>query len=1486
MWPWQFLADLSLVRQILGVRRRNILICSMASRPALEGRVKRQRRSTCSGRLTVTPASIGYSRIEIKSFESRVSGSTDQCNKHVRWAAQHLLWPYDRVADTLAGVADRPHAAPVDIVTAKKHTMSYPGLQSYNGYPASSSGDQGQYGARQSNAQYHDTPRPAQQSNYSSSGYNWPSQSGQNYSNPSSDAQNGYGGSNWRASSAQQQTSHDYQRQPADYGASSSMNGTYFPSSQAQTPSSTSALNNLAYASGLESAGMQMHNPSASPTFNQARNTGYQQPRTHSPAQTAPTTYQYPNPEHHSQSQQSLAGSAAAALAGAVRAQQRATQSPVNGSSQNAYGSNMGHSSSKLSQTTNYSNQKLNTSSTSNQSAYTLTPPSITTHPKTLSTQSKATASNSTQQKRTSTPAASTTKTQNKQSKTSIAKNSSSIANLVTDDNTANASTSNFVQSADPPNFIDPSQVFNPYHKEYERQRQLASEAEAAAKRKATETPAAVNPGAAKSPKQKKSSGKAATGAKKSSSSGQTSASIAEPIVEGEYGEMEAEMRLMLEKMMKYKSKDPATFQKLWDGLRKGASVAKPAVPISSPNLSVAQVPQDFTHVPQPPPAPDALTGSETQDKSKRHWDMTMVIENNPEGLPDLGRFPAERRNRGPNKSRGLPAAAEIPQLPQAAPTSQHVGQPVPQPLSPKAANGGTIWPPEKRKALAEAAERALMAIPENRDKNITADLIQSMLEQNPSYIDICILLEGKGLKFNRGQFARNLLSHVPDLTQNKQEIPKAFPQVPMAYIGPTMHGAGSPPTPMHPTVQNGFVKPEYPRQPSTGAFIGYQPPHHGSPAIITPKPLTAKKNIGTPASNVPTPAPGPKEAMARKRTFADLVDLTALDNDDDYVQTAKQPRLEEQQQDSDPYAVKLENFQKPTNGFGNASLTPFSPPYPGQPYTGGPAYNAPSMPPEPPAPKRTRALLARPVNKSEALKKSYYDPKTIARDVLIAAGRHPTERPLNSHLAGLLGTHIEIDSDLSTFDWDEVDPGGPPMPRVQLIDIPAGPPRWSLGTRRVMKVDREDNPSQMPRPTHSGTGPPRATEDPTLPGNLLRLQSLSKTLYEDSKRLNPNINISTPIAPSKLRESQTARASPLPIQSQNATPLAIRPSNSSAPNSSPKSTLMDGERRRGRPPGSKNKHPSVTTLRKEAKQVTKATASSAAPTTIEDLPRPEFVTFDCEWRKCSAKLHNLATLRKHVSLLHRQSDKDIEEDGGHICWWKRCSTHKRNPDKTITPTHLFDDYEAWLQHIESEHLEPIAKELGDGPRTQHTGKRTNDTHSLPSKVPVELKLSRYMYSEPKKSHYFSSPIEPHSVPHEQKNVQMHLARTSSDLDPQEVETDRTRYLSNASGLQQTPLSTLPAQNDYDPDVLPLYSTGGDPSDEETRREKFMAFNKEHGNEKMDLRRSALSVFESMVKRKEMLPAVDRGGCTLVTEARRATLVQDANIARVVDEDY
>lgn len=71
-------------------------------------------------------------------------------------------------------------------------------------------------------------------------------------------------------------------------------------------------------------------------------------------------------------------------------------------------------------------------------------------------------------------------------------------------------------------------------------------------------------------------------------------------------------------------------------------------------------------------------------------------------------------------------------------------------------------------------------------------------------------------------------------------------------------------------------------------------------------------------------------------------------------------------------------------------------------------------------------AIIIRPIDKKkDVLRRSTYNPRTIAKDILVAAGRHPTIAPLNNHLDILRKkfAYISNNSDLSTFRWDLVDP-------------------------------------------------------------------------------------------------------------------------------------------------------------------------------------------------------------------------------------------------------------------------------------------------------------------------------------------------------------------------------------------------------------------------------------------------------------------------------
>ena len=72
-------------------------------------------------------------------------------------------------------------------------------------------------------------------------------------------------------------------------------------------------------------------------------------------------------------------------------------------------------------------------------------------------------------------------------------------------------------------------------------------------------------------------------------------------------------------------------------------------------------------------------------------------------------------------------------------------------------------------------------------------------------------------------------------------------------------------------------------------------------------------------------------------------------------------------------------------------------------------------------------AVVAKPIDEKDVIRRPF-NPKTFARDLMISTGTHPTEKPLNWHLMGLLKRflHINDNTDLSTLRWDLLDPGGP----------------------------------------------------------------------------------------------------------------------------------------------------------------------------------------------------------------------------------------------------------------------------------------------------------------------------------------------------------------------------------------------------------------------------------------------------------------------------
>jgi hypothetical protein len=1359
--------------------------------------------------------------------------------------------------------------------------------------------------------------------------YNWSGQSQQGYSTGNRETQP-YGNSGWCGINSQQrrQPAYDFERQQSGHDIPTSADQNFHSStSQGVTQQSMQRLKYLAHGSGLEIAGRQEGSNAtrtAKSDFtacNAHRNTGVAETSLYSPAQPAPQSGSNQTPASTStshahrqsgSSQQDLAASAAAALAGAVGTRKINQQSPALAHRQPPWSiPSMGNAPSRDGCNPHLSHTTASPYVVSTGNLYPVTQQSAQ-HNRALSSQNVSPRTQCYANTSGSDPSTMRIMTKpqahgciNDQAQpfwsnrsyvpTNTGQNYSRIVNPATNTGPQETPLPNPQQPPTPsdamPNFIDPSQVFDPYHKEYEQKKREVAEAEV--HRKATEKSPKkpmtgsqiVVPTGSTAPEapQKTARGKEkVSGLMPPMTSSPQTSTTSQTTLDIEV-DMASEMKAMIERMREWKNKDPSMFQKLWEDLKNGgATPSAPPRPNPSPSLQVGQatLPQNrignssaaasVSNVP-------AVCNTQGLRLPAQLNGYKVIVEDNDEGLPDLGHFPAGRsyrqsytekdpnisneRDDGPSK---IPVDPSLVQQPATGP------QLTPQSLPVRTSRGNTVWPEAKRKALADAAVEALHVEPANRDKGITAQTICDILEQNPSYIDLCKLLEDRGLKLHRGQFARQLLSIVPDLATAQSKAGTEAPSkpvrvdkgpsharpaltqttpVPLAPGRPQVYMKGSHPGPMKVEVstQTAMLSSRFLNQKLNS--YAPRPPNNTKPDG-TSMSRAVKAHLRVTPPNLSPLTPGSKDALSRKRDFSEFVDLTQLSDDEDYVMPSKQPCLEKSSPepevfrvDTDIVAHRQMSTGQPSQGrFTFARSLQFKPHQPQS-----------ALATALQTTQRPRAILARPINKSEALRKSYYDPKTVARDILIAAGRHPSERPLNAHLVGLLHRHIELDSDLSTFNWDAVDPGGPPVPRVQIVDIPAGPPKWKLGVqRKEPRNTREDEPIGE-RLSYQ----PNAKVDPRPALNsLARLSAQTKHLLQDSQKAANSSRlrhsqlvddasrdgIGTAVTPQKRKASCTQ--SPRPSRTRSSHSTSLR-----EPKSIGRKRNMEnsGIRRRGRPLGAKNKHPSLTAMKK----VANTSPLLSIPSRSYSPPPASFDIYDCQWRKCNAKLHNLATLRRHISKVHRPSTEEAIKLG-HTCWWKKCKTLQRNEDRTVTPRERFQSHSEWMDHIDEDHLHPLGMEKGDGPSTAHIGK--------PQIKPFDM--SKYIYRPYPKS------CDP-------------LARTVSYLDPQSIAADRATYLSDEHGRAVTAPATRATNNVYPPDALTLAPVSND-----AERVPIKQYMRAHGNEKMDLKTSASETLRAMeVKKERVGPGMDRGGCTLVNKERRATLLQNEGIARVVVDD-
>ena len=450
-----------------------------------------------------------------------------------------------------------------------------------------------------------------------------------------------------------------------------------------------------------------------------------------------------------------------------------------------------------------------------------------------------------------------------------------------------------------------------------------------------------------------------------------------------------------------------------------------------------------------------------------------------------------------------------------------------------------------------------------------------------------------------------------------------------------------------------------------------------------------------------PRRPPADKEEAARKRTFGDLVDLTMQDDSDEEGPPPKKMMAKPsdtqlvngtnpQQRDPLFYLAKPTSFKQfmmpnmnqsgqgavslqtqqrqQANGYHQSFLSSQRPVLPSQPAPAAPKVKGPT-PAQLQQSRMKGKLLVEPIMRDRAARKTTYDSRTIARDILLATGRHPDMRGLNAHLAvmqKLLGQHgLDSDggnrSDLATIRWDVIDPEPVKKPAKDdteakkdenlTNDAPNTQPRPQQSSPKLLPLKKRGRPRMSDLPPDQLTNPALGTP----------AANASKTHYSRPSTPNPATPTSVPDM------STTASAGTVGYSSFG-------------------QVGEDGKKKKGRPFGWRAAVHSraaqgLTPAIKPPKKV-------GRPPTVKPAQEPvgpEYQVYRCEWEGCKSELHNAETLKKHLVKVHGKSDAR----GGGYCKWEGCEEQEKQ----------WGSMEEWLKHVDSVHLARIRWKLGDGPR-------------------------------------------------------------------------------------------------------------------------------------------------------------------------------------------
>ncbi|TID21275.1 hypothetical protein E2P81_ATG04561 [Venturia nashicola] len=780
-----------------------------------------------------------------------------------------------------------------------------------------------------------------------------------------------------------------------------------------------------------------------------------------------------------------------------------------------------------------------------------------------------------------------------------------------------------------------------------------------------------------------------------------------------------------------------------------------------------------------------------------------------------------------------------------------------------KPTTGTTVWPKEKKGQLAKTAASLLNAIPENAGCTIAPEAVSDMLDRNPTYIELCEMLEALGLKVERATFARGLLQSVPDVNSKQPGTIVPTPSRPSSAAPPPpragpmkeavnrTHYPPQPPpaqpntfdqysyAPTATMMPNGLPSPGLPNTQPNGNpntpdpyRSAYRSPYFNGtgeslPTEMRPptpvsgptaeKPSTEKAKKSSKASKTAeakkaaseevkeVPAePATKKDAARKRNFNDLVDLTSLSDDDMPANKrlyqgpppvtlpgqAYQP-IPNFMGDFDPQSIVTPYLQRGASHWisQNGHTAPFAPQYP------------PVHRPAPVINERHRNVeLAQPLNSKKAKKVISYDVKTIARDVLLATGKHPDMLPLNGHLEPLKNVYprqIDHLSDLTTIRWDILDPGepvlldsddkdsviadgdaddesdhGPAIPRPAVVRATVGVggdsgemmasahPRAPIkGTFGALTPNPRRKRGRPPKSAYAGfAGFEGFRQRPFGFENGETSQARSGQPYQRGD--DANRRRSAAAQPSNQSTLASGSGTPANSNRQFSTPLSAPARGSGGIGyAALRQVDQNGNpvKKKGRPVGwRKNLHQAGVGLLAGGSGDPKMGKKKATDVSVPPPP-VNYAEYACKWDGCRARLHNLATLKKHVTKVHGK----IDPKGRFTCKWEGCPEMIQVADKETGKVremplyHHFPNQGLMLEHVDKAHVGPIAWKLGDGPPDGFSDANATDSEAYLSDAKGRRVTPRI--SEPPPSE------TPFSFGKQKKKTAEQLAREAED---------------------------------------------------------------------------------------------------------------------------